>query len=350
METRNQPVRVAIFGCGLIGSEWDHDSDGGHPARTHAAAFSRNAGSRIVAMCDRDAARAERAAVRWNCRAFTEPERLFAAVGVDLVVVAASSDARWSVIEPALAAGVRLFIIEKPLATSLEESQRIATALEAAGARAIVNYSRRWDVAMRDLRDAIRHGELGRIQRFVGYYGKGLVNSGSHMLDLAGFLCGGRPLRARALGSPLPSGESAWSPTGDRAFDAQVVFGNDGDDGKEIELSLLGTDCSAFTCFELRIIGTKAIVEMSQGGRRLLRTPVTEDPNFPGYRIPGDAQPIASGLLDAMQLMADEAVMLANGALDHPACDAQTALRTAMAVEAVKQSDRQGGQWMSIGE
>jgi predicted dehydrogenase len=344
-----QVVNVAIIGCGLIGTQWDAAAPAAAFSLTHAAAFAKHPAARLAALCDRDPDKAAQAALRWGAaRAYSDPRRLFAENAIDLAVVAASSAARWEVVEPALAAGVKVLVIEKPLATTLAESRRLVAAMDAAGAKSLVNFSRHWDPSMRDLREAIRAGELGRIQRLVGTYGKGLTNNGSHMIDLAATLCDARPLRARALGSPLDAGEAAWSDGRDGAPDAQVEFVDGA--GALFHLTMLGTDQRAFTCFELRVVGSAAVCELSQGGRRLTLAPVRADPNYAGYTILGEAASLPARALEAMERMADEALQLAQGRIAGASCDAHTALRTALAVAAVGRSAEQDGRWVALDE
>ena len=345
--TISEKIRVAIIGCGMIGTEWDRTASANAPALSHARAFSQNARARLVALCDRDGERARSAAHYWQvAHAYTDPRQLFDEQSIDVAVIAASSSARWSVIEPALAAGVKVFVIEKPLATTLEESRRLVTALNAAGAHSVVNYSRNWDPSMRELKDRIAAGAMSRVQRVVGTYGKGIGNNGSHLIDLTRFLCGSSPVRARALGSPLDVNEAAWSPTGERAWDAQVEFMDP--NGNSINLTLLGTDQRAFTCFELRVVGQKAMFELSMGGRRLNWTELQDDPNFAGYVVPAPAVALKPRYLEAMQKMADEVVQLAAGDLATVSCDANMALHTALAVEAIKRSAQSEGQWIDL--
>lgn len=345
MEQRR--VNVAIVGCGRIGSQWDEANPSPAYSRTHAAAFGRQARASLVAVCDQDRAKAERAARIWGApRAYTEARRLFADNAIELAVIAAASTVRWEVVEPALAAGVKVLVIEKPLAPTLAESRRLALAIKQAAAASLVNFSRRWDPCMRELRAAIRAGELGTIQRMVGIYGKGITNNGSHMIDLAGFLCDARPLRVRALGSPLDAGEASWSGGKDQTLDAQLVFSNDV--RTEIQLTMLGTDQRAFTCFELRVIGSKALFDISRGGRAVTRTRIDEDPNYAGYLIPGTTEALEARALEAMDCMADEALRLAFGEIPAASCDAEAALLTATAVEAVHLSAAAHGTWTEI--
>jgi predicted dehydrogenase len=343
------PIRVAIAGCGLIGTQWDADGPVRPFALTHAAGFTRQKGARLVAVCDPDLDKARRAAQRWQAEgAYADPQSMLAAGPVDLLVVASSSAARWDVVQPALAAGVKVLVIEKPLATTLEESRRLVAAIEAAGVKTVVNFSRRWDPSMAALRDRILGGEMGALQRLVGTYGKGITNNGSHMVDLVSYLCDAEPLRARSLGSPLPAGEADWSGGKDSALDAQIEYRNAA--GKLFQLTMLGTDQRAFTCFELRVIGSAGLYQMALGGRQLSYTPLAADPHYAGYTIPGQAQALPTRLLEAMDNMAVQALQLAGGTIARANSDAQSALRTALAVEAVKLSAAQDGRWIALSE
>lgn len=346
--TTCEPVSVAIIGCGLIGTEWDRTAPTGMLPLTHARAFTQHPRAQLVALCDRDMERARDAATYWDVAHFyTDPERLFSEHNVDVAVIATPSTVRWAVIEPALAAGVKLLVIEKPLAPSLDESRSLVAAIDAAGARAVINYSRNWDPRMRVLRDRIDAGSMGKIQRIIGTYGKGINNNGSHLIDLTGLLCSAFPVRARALNSPLDPREADWSPMGERSWDAQIEFV--GKDGTSIDLTLLGTDHRAFTCFELRLIGEKAMFELSLGGRQLRWTDLTNDPHFLGYKVPAPSVALKSGYLEAMQRMVDEIVHLALGESSTISCDAHRTLRTAMTIEAIQQSVKNDGRWMALG-
>jgi len=346
MSTRKH-IRVAIIGCGQIGTEWDRVNPINALALTHARAFGQHPRVKLVALCDRDENRVRIASQYWQVtHAYKNPRRLFVEQKIDVAIVATPSEERWSVIEQALNAGVKILVIEKPLATTINESRRLVAAMDAADARTVVNYSRNWDPSMRDVRERIASGAMGKVQRVVGVYGKGIGNNGSHLIDLTGFLCSARPVRARAVGSPFSASEADWSPTGDRAWDAQVELLDT--DGASINLTLLGTDQRAFTCFELRVIGEKAMFELTVGGRRLNWTDLQDDPNFKGYVVPAPPVALRSRYLEAMQEMADEVVRLAAGEINTVRCNAHTALRTVLAVEAIQRSAQDDGKWIML--
>ena len=53
-----------------------------------------------------------------------------------------------------------------------------------------MNYTRRFVPEIRSIREAIKSGNYGAFLTGTGYYGKGLLHNGSHMVDLLQFLVG----------------------------------------------------------------------------------------------------------------------------------------------------------------
>lgn len=331
----------------MIGTRWDADNTSPVFSLTHASGFSKHSRAQLTAMCDLDLEKARWSAEHWGALTYyTDPRALFSAHKIDVAVVATSSEARWEIIEAALTGGVKVLVIEKPLATTLAESRKLISAIDTAGTKAIINYSRNWDPSMLALRDRIRAGEMGALQRITGTYGKGISNNGSHMIDLCSFLCDARPKRARSLGSPLDYEEAAWSSYKDRAFDAQVEF--ELKNGNQVLLTMLATDHNAFTCFDLRIIGRQALCEISKGGRNIHFALIEADTNYIGYSIPGKALPQPARLLEAMDLMVDEALRLAAGEIQSSSCDANKAFFSASAVDAINRSADGRGCWLDV--
>ena len=166
------------------------------------------------------------------------------------------------------------------------------------------------------------------------------------MIDLCAFLCDAKPVRARSLGSPLEAAEADWSGGKDRSWDAQVEF--ERENGSRVQLMMLATDQSAFTCFELRLIGRQAICDLSKGGRSFVYTQIKDDPNYPGYRIPGEAETQPARALESMDWMVDEALRLAASEIQASSCDAHNALFIALTVDAINRSAQGEGRWQDI--
>jgi predicted dehydrogenase len=93
-------------------------------------------------------------------------EALFAAADShDLVVVAAPNREHVPLGLAAVDAGLHL-VVDKPLAASVADAQRLADAVEARGVVASVFHNRRWDGDFLTLRRLISEGALGDLVRF----------------------------------------------------------------------------------------------------------------------------------------------------------------------------------------
>jgi predicted dehydrogenase len=338
--SRKPAATVALIGCGRVGSQWDEDRPAGTPALTHAAAFQRASRASLVALCDPDPERlASAARARGVSRQYTSSAALFGELVPDIAIIATPTAVRREPIEAALQAGVATLVCEKTIASSLEEGRELAERL--GSAKVFINYLRRWDKAMRDWRARIARGELGKLQRAVGWYGKGLFNNGTHLIDLVLFLAGASALRARAGARRLDSGEADWNKGADPTFDAEVVF-------PDFVLTLLGTDHRHATVFELDLLGTDGRLRISEGGRRLEAWAAKSDPVTPGYRVLQPARAGEPGLQHAMETLAEEAVSASLGENVTPMCAPQDALASLAIADAIRRSAAAGGAWQDI--
>lgn len=198
-------IRVAVVGLGRIGSRND-----AHPypvPLSHVGAALAVPGVRLVGMVDADPQARADADALWAGRAETKAvDRLTALGAVDAVALCTPTASRLADVQAALALAPRVLIVEKPLARSAEEGRRIVREVEAAGCRLLVNFNRRLDPGSR----AFRASFPGIPRKAALRYGKGLLNYGSHLVDLLIDWCG--PIRAvQALGEPEGEGDPALS-------------------------------------------------------------------------------------------------------------------------------------------
>ncbi len=173
--------RVAIIGAGDIGS--GADTPDSKEFLTHAHAIHDNPALSLAAFVDIDAARAEAEAKRWNAKNYLNIDEMFAVEKPDIVVIATPDDTHAQVLEDVLKRGVKLVVLEKPVAT--DDTQAAHLAKLRSGVPIVVNFRRRFDPTVIELADALRRGEHGRILSAHGTYVRGILHNGSHMLDLA---------------------------------------------------------------------------------------------------------------------------------------------------------------------
>lgn len=142
--------RFGLIGCGGIG-------------RTHADAMDLIDEIDLVAVCDIDIEKARTvAAEHGGIPAFSDYEEMLSTVELDAVSIATDHKNH---VAPALAAirrGVPV-IVEKPIASSLEEAHTLVTAAREAGVTLGGIFQRRFFPSAQRMHAAIEDGRIGRI-------------------------------------------------------------------------------------------------------------------------------------------------------------------------------------------
>lgn len=284
--------RAVVIGCGKIGSLWDetHRTDA---VLTHAGAWWRL--GLLTGCAEPEFKRWDAILRRWpGVLIYADYRELLEKTRPDLVSIATPSEIRLPVIEAALAAGVRAILIEKPLATTLNEARAIIQAAHDFGAVVAVNYLRRYDPQMMRIAAEIKKGCLGIIQQAIGHYGKGIRENGSHLIDLIHWWIG--PVHQAQVLRRGADDRSDADPT----LDVLLEIERDQD---VVPVYLTGIDYRHYALFELDIIGHTGRLLLSDRGMYLQRWEAAPDRLFPGYRVLNlveEIQPdISHGLLHA---------------------------------------------------
>lgn len=128
--------------------------------------------TKIVALCDIDAARLSATADRFGIdpgNTTNDWRALLARTDLDALVVAAGPAAHAEVGHAAVARKLPVFI-EKPPAPTATEAENLAAAAEAAGVPVIVGFMKRYSTANRIAANVIGAAEFGQPVSFLGQY------------------------------------------------------------------------------------------------------------------------------------------------------------------------------------
>ena len=139
---------VAIFGAGRAGN-------------AHARAISQTAGARLIAVFDADGARAAAFAEDHGCQAFTSSDEVLRRDDVALVMVALPNFLHERATVDAASAGKHIFL-EKPMADTVEECDRMLDVVERAGVQLLVAHGQRYFGSTIRAREIVQSGELGQ--------------------------------------------------------------------------------------------------------------------------------------------------------------------------------------------
>jgi predicted dehydrogenase len=116
----------------------------------------------LVAVCDLIEDRAVSLATRFGARAFSDYRAMLNDADLDALVVATPDFAHRDVAVAGARRGLHL-LIEKPLATTLEDAYEIREAVERAAVRCMVGFENRWHPAFVHARKLAAEGQLGDV-------------------------------------------------------------------------------------------------------------------------------------------------------------------------------------------
>jgi predicted dehydrogenase len=287
------PVRTLIIGCGNIAGRFDFGRSGDWP-RTHAGAYARDGRFELAGCVEPDDARRTEFMHEWKVpvgyRSMDEIARGGAAF--DVVSICSPTANHAHDLQVALGVQPKLIFCEKPTTESAGETARLVAACKRAGVDLAVNYTRRWDPAVADLKAGLEDDRWGALRSVVGYYNKGLMNNGSHMLDLLHLLLG--PLRVVHVGKPV---EDFF--TDDPTLPAWLEAAG----GLPVQLAC--AHAADFAFFELQLVFARAVITMEEGGLFWRERPAADSAEFAGYRVPGEGTRRPGGYAQAMRRSAD---------------------------------------------
>jgi myo-inositol 2-dehydrogenase/D-chiro-inositol 1-dehydrogenase/scyllo-inositol 2-dehydrogenase (NAD+) len=183
------------------------------------AIHARNVSQRIrsaalIALCDRDAEGMARLADELDVSdRLADYREAVARADVDAVAIATPTFLHCEIAVAAAENGKHLFL-EKPMAVTIEECQRILAAVRQAGVKLQIGFMRRFDDGFRHAKEIAESGELGRVMK-IKSTGRGpglpspwmydlkksngiIAEVNSHDLDSLRWFTGSEPVRVYA--------------------------------------------------------------------------------------------------------------------------------------------------------
>ena len=144
-----KPLRYAVVGGGAMGAN-------------HCRVVADLGGAELVAVVDADELRACGAARRYGAVPFTSVDAMLEAARPDAVIVAVPTVHHLEVGMAVIDRGINV-LIEKPIAFTVEEGEKLNAAAEAAGVLLAVGHVERFNPAVQQLKKRVAEGELGRV-------------------------------------------------------------------------------------------------------------------------------------------------------------------------------------------
>lgn len=207
-------VRVGLIGVGAFGE-------------SHLITYRSLPYVRIAAICDINASRVQAIAKQYDiARTFTDYTEMLRQVDLDAVSVTTPEEMHLAPVLASLQAGKHV-LVEKPMATRLEEAEQMVAAARAAGCYLMPGHILRFETRYALVKDQLSSGELGKLVSISARRNRpkflaktylrthGVLEASIHDIDVILWYAADRVKRVRALernisGYPHPDAIWAW--------------------------------------------------------------------------------------------------------------------------------------------
>jgi len=187
-------LKVAVIGVGSMG-------------KNHVRVYSELPEAELASIADANGQLAEKTAAQFGARAYSDYREMLKVERPQAVSVAVPTALHEEVTLATLESGAHV-LVEKPIAATLEEGQRMIAQAQSLGLQLMVGHIVRFNPAIQAIKQKLQKGELGRIFQIVcrreGPFPARIrdvgvvVDLAPHDLDLMRFLTGLDPIRLYA--------------------------------------------------------------------------------------------------------------------------------------------------------
>jgi predicted dehydrogenase len=304
-----QQKGFALVGAGVFGVR-------------HAQAYSRHPFVDFVAVCDLDDERARAVATQYGARLHTTKlDDLLHHPDIAAISVATPDNAHRHIAIACAQAGKHL-LVEKPLATTVEDAEAIVAAARAAGVTLMVDFHNRVNPPYVSARDAIRRGDIGtptyiyarlsnttyvpmEMLKWAGS-SSALWFLGSHIIDLVCWMLDDTPRKVYAVKREgILHGLGVTAPD----FHVATVEFHKGAVAVCENAWILPRTHAATKDMKFEILGSKGALYVDTSHNRALEIYSAEKATFPDLLAPPLGEHLTGFILDSIAHFVDAVTM-----------------------------------------
>jgi predicted dehydrogenase len=302
--------------------DYDLTLDPANAVYSHVRAFSLHPAFELLGAVDPSAVQRSLFESHYRQCAYPDAAIALKTVRAGVVVLASPTLTHSEVLRAVLShSKPKAILCEKPLAYNLADARNMVEACESAGVSLFVNYMRRADRGVIEVKKRIEAASIAVPIKGVAWYSKGFLHNGSHLFNLLEFWLG-----AFRRAKVLDSGR-LWD-NQDPEPDVQVEF----ESGKVVFQAAWE---EAFSHCALELLSPSGRLRYEQGGECIAWQATHFDPNFAGYRTLQPApEMIATGMNRYQWHVADQLADALAGK-PHNLCTGRQALATLEAMHSI---------------
>ena len=314
-------VGFGVIGTGIVGGAW------------HAHVYHHMPRADLVAVCDLNEGRAREIADKYGVpHVYTDYRDLLAREDIAAVSIATPDFAHREIAVAAASAGKHI-LVEKPLATTVEDAEAILAAVEEAGVKLMVDFHNRVNPAFVTTRQAVQMGDLGDLKyiyarlsntTFVptqmlpwASQSSALWFLASHTLDMSCWLLEDKPRRVYAVSR---SGVLREKGIDTQDFHVAIVeFEKGAVATLENSWILPETEPNVFN-LKMELLGSEGAMYLNTSDNRTVEKYTREEVSLPdtlGFTLNADSARLSGYVLEAIarfvDAVVDDAPVLATG-------------------------------------
>ena len=183
--------RVLIVGLGQIGLQYDLHLEHDEFTYTHSRAFSKHEDFELLGAVDSDKERRSIFLQSYDLPAYNDLSEALKNHSPDIVIIATTTQTHAKILSKVLKFSTpKVILCEKPLSYHLHEAQEMVTLSEQRGVELYVNYMRRSDLGVIEIKKLLKEDGLNTNIKGVCWYSKGFIHNGSHFFNLLEYWLG----------------------------------------------------------------------------------------------------------------------------------------------------------------
>lgn len=264
---------AAVVGLGGIGQGLDYDEklDTTNLCLTHASAYFQHNGFNLVGGVDTSHILREKFNNKYNVSAFVNVSEL-EKIRPDIVSICVPSHLHKSVFDEVIDLNPRAIVCEKPISENANDAEEMVEKALSKNCLLLVNFIRRFEKGHVELKKKFDTNEFGKVRKVSVFYSKGILNNGSHFINLLSFFFG-EPAFCRVLR------EGRILENSDREPDFLLHFKNG------VDAYFMAGNEDDFSVKEIVFLTEKGMINYQQGGLKIEYFPIEVSSVFKDYKV-----------------------------------------------------------------
>lgn len=277
-----------VVGLGQVGMDYDLSLSPDGYVLTHCRAFQLHPQFELIGGVDSDPQRRQLFERHYGCPAYPDIDTAAKFKRPEIVAVSVPTVRHKDIVHSVLEnVSPTAILCEKPLSYDIEDAREIVETCAARGCKLFVNYIRRSDPGVIEIKRRFDRGSIGSPVKGVVWYSKGLFNNGSHFFNLLQYWLG------EVRGFQIVNSGRLWADL-DPEPDFVVSFAGG-------IIHFLAAREEHFSHYTVELVVPNGRLRYEQGGVRISWQPIMSDSFCADYTVLDPAEDIVPTGLDRIQ-------------------------------------------------